>query len=106
MHQEIIDGLAALGFTSGFAIGGNPAEIILWENEASQPSAEELLAASISGSIERERKLVESQRLLAYQQTADPLFFGWQRGDNTEQAWLDAVAAVKAANPYPVLEDN
>jgi hypothetical protein len=26
---------------------------------------------------------------------------GWQRGDNTEQEWLDAVQAVKDAYPYP-----
>lgn len=44
---------------------------------------------------------VEQNRLVAYQKTADPLFFGYQRGDNTEQAWLDAVQAVKDANPYP-----
>ena len=24
-----------------------------------------------------------------------------RRGDGTEQAWLDAVAAIKAAHPYP-----
>jgi hypothetical protein len=44
---------------------------------------------------------VDAARLAAYQTTSDPLFFEWQRGDGTEQAWLDAVAAVKAANPYP-----
>jgi hypothetical protein len=44
---------------------------------------------------------VERNRQSAYQTTADPLFFGWQRGENTEQAWLDAVQAVKDAHPYP-----
>jgi hypothetical protein len=49
----------------------------------------------------RERKAVEDQRRAAYQTESDPLFFGWQRGDNTEQEWLDAVEAVKQAHPYP-----
>jgi hypothetical protein len=44
---------------------------------------------------------VNAARLTAYQTDSDPLFFEWQRGDGTEQAWLDAVAAVKAAHPYP-----
>ena len=44
---------------------------------------------------------VEAERRAAYEAQSDPLFFEWQRGDGTEQAWLDAVAAVKAAYPYP-----
>jgi len=44
---------------------------------------------------------VENARRIAYQTQSDPLFFEWQRGDGTEQAWLDAVAAAKAAHPYP-----
>lgn len=50
----------------------------------------------------RERAMVEETRRQAYQRDADPLFFGFQRGENTEQEWLDAVQAVKDANPYPV----
>jgi hypothetical protein len=102
MHiQEVIDGLTALGFTGGYAAGGDPAKIILWENEEPQPTEEELLAASPAGALARERALVEEQRRAAYQTESDPLFFGWQRGDNTEQEWLDAVEAVKQAHPYP-----
>jgi len=29
------------------------------------------------------------------------LFFEYQRGEATEQEWLDAVQAVKDAHPYP-----
>jgi hypothetical protein len=36
-----------------------------------------------------------------YQQAADPIFMQYQRGEATEQEWLDAVEAVKDANPYP-----
>jgi hypothetical protein len=100
--QELTDGLAALGFTSGYAAkDGNPAEIILWENEKPQPTEEELLAASPAGALARKQALVEDARRAAYQTESDPLFFGWQRGDNTEQEWLDAVEAVKQAHPYP-----
>lgn len=48
-----------------------------------------------------QRAVVEEVRRNQYQLLCDPLFFGFQRGDNTEQEWLDAVQAVKDANPYP-----
>ncbi len=44
---------------------------------------------------------VDSARRLAYQTDSDPIFFEYQRGDKTEQEWLDAVQAVKDAHPYP-----
>jgi len=47
------------------------------------------------------RRQVESQRLSAYEQTSDPIFFQYQRGDATEQDWLDAVQSVKDNHPYP-----
>lgn len=40
-------------------------------------------------------------RQIAFQKEADPLFFAWQRGENTEQAWIDKVAEIRARYPYP-----
>jgi len=48
------------------------------------------------------REDVEFARMAAYRLTSDPIFFEYQRGDKTEQEWLDAVQAVKDAHPYPV----
>jgi hypothetical protein len=48
-----------------------------------------------------DRKAVEESRRQAYQMQSDPLFFGWQRGDNTEAEWLAAVDKIKTDNPYP-----
>ena len=39
------------------------------------------------------------QRRRAYQDEADPLFFQWQRGDATQQQWLDKIAEIKARLP-------
>ena len=36
------------------------------------------------------------QRKRAYQNEADPLFFKWQRGEATQQQWLDKVAEIRA----------
>ena len=32
----------------------------------------------------------------AYQAEADPIFFKWQRGEATQQQWLDKIAEIKA----------
>lgn len=44
-------------------------------------------------------KKAEANRAQAYQDEADPLFFKWQRGEATEQEWLDKVAEIKARYP-------
>lgn len=49
-----------------------------------QPTASELDA------------LMESRRAKAYRDESDPLFFKWQRGEATEQQWLDKIAEIKA----------
>jgi hypothetical protein len=43
----------------------------------------------------------ETDRRGAYQVESDPIFFQWQRGNATEQEWLDAVQAIKQRYPYP-----
>lgn len=49
----------------------------------------------------RECEAVSIIRQQQYALRSDPLFFGFQRGENTEQVWLDEVEAIKAENPYP-----
>lgn len=44
---------------------------------------------------------IDNLRRQGYQTQSDPIYFEWQRGDKTEQEWLDAVQAVKNAHPYP-----
>jgi len=38
----------------------------------------------------------EGEKRLAYQAESDPLFFKWQAGEGTEQAWLDKRAEINA----------
>jgi len=39
----------------------------------------------------------DERRRIAYAKEADPLFFKWQRGEATQQQWLDKVAEIKAS---------
>ena len=41
----------------------------------------------------------KEQRQQAYEQEADPLFFKWQRGEVTEQEWLDKVQQIRERYP-------
>lgn len=76
-------------------------ENFVWLSSDTQPSKEQcdqiivdLKNKSILDGIKRDRQA-------AYQIEADPLYFGWQRGENTEQAWLEKVADIRARYPYP-----
>lgn len=55
-----------------------------------------------AGAYQREYDAVTVARQFAYRQTSDPIFMQYQRGEATEKEWLDAIQAVKDANPYPV----
>ena len=57
-----------------------------------------------AGTYQREYDAVTIARQTAYQSTSDPIMAQWLRKEATEQEWLDAVQAVKDANPYPVQE--
>lgn len=37
----------------------------------------------------------DERKRMEYQLEADPLFFKWQRGESTEQAWRDKVTEIK-----------
>ena len=55
-----------------------------------------------ASAYQREYDRVTFDRQQGYQQTSDPIFMQYQRGEATEKEWLAAVQAVKDANPYPV----
>ena len=73
-----------------------------WHSEGKKPSLKYFRAEWAQVEYEAACEQVEADRKVAYRLTTDPIFFEVQRGDKTEQEWLDAVQAVKDANPYPV----
>ena len=48
-----------------------------------------------------ELQQVENNRRNAYRNEADPLYLKWQRGDATEQEWLDKIEEIKERFPKP-----
>ena len=84
-----------------WTLDGDSYDGLTWLSDTPKPTQAELDAAWPQVQYDRQVAAIENARRRAYETQSDPLFFEWQRGDGTEQAWLDAVAAVKAAHPYP-----
>jgi hypothetical protein len=84
-----------------WTLNGDDYEGLVWLSDGTAPSEAELEALWPEVQFEVQTERVEQARAVAYRETADPLFFQYQRGEVTEQVWLDAVEAVKTAYPYP-----
>jgi hypothetical protein len=95
--------LTALHPEALWSLVDNDLGTLVWDetNADDAPTKAELDAAWPQVQYDRAYAQVEQARHAAYITDADPLFFRWQRGTGTEQAWLDAVQAVKDAHPYP-----
>ena len=68
------------------------------EEEAARDAEEQAWA---DGAAVREADILQTNRLNAYKSESDPIFFSWQAGESSQQDWLDARNAVKAAHPKP-----
>jgi hypothetical protein len=86
---------------SQWSLNNNDYATLQWFSDTPKPTQAELDAAWPQVKYDNQYAAVEAARRTAYEQQSDGLFFEWQRGDGTEAAWRAAVAAVKAAHPYP-----
>ena len=93
--------LAALYPGAEWSLSGDSYDGLVWHSDSEMPSQEMLDGAWPQVEYDRAYAQVERERHAAYISDADPLFFKWQRGSGSEQAWRDAVQAVKDAHPYP-----
>jgi len=85
-----------------WALDGDTYDGLTWLSNTPKPTQAELDAAWPQVQYQQQRAAIETQRRNAYTQEADPLFFSYQRGEATEQEWLDAVQDIKDRFPYPV----
>lgn len=61
---------------------------------------QELLDSNIYFAKETFNAEQKKKRFAAYTVESDPIFFKSQRGEATNQEWLDAIAAIDARFPY------
>jgi hypothetical protein len=84
-----------------WSINGDNYEGLVWLDSTPKPTQAELDAQWPTVAYNQQVAAVETTRRTQYEAQSDGLFFEWQRGTNTKEAWELAVQAVKDANPYP-----
>lgn len=85
---------------SAHVIVDNNYDTMQWLSEGQAPTYEECVEAWPTVQAQIANKQAESDRRRAFTSEADPLYFGWQRGENSEQEWLDKCAEIRARYPY------
>ena len=86
---------------SEWSILGNDYGTLEWYSESIKPTEAELASQWLEVDYSTNYEAVETTRRTQYEAQSDGLFFEWQRGTNTKEAWEAAVQTVKDANPYP-----
>ena len=84
-----------------WTLNGDAYDGLTWLSDTAKPSQAELDAAWPAVQQARQQAEVDAQRHAAYVAESDPLFFKWQRGEGTEQAWRDKVAEIQARYAQP-----
>ena len=84
-----------------WTLDGDEYSGLTWLDSTPKPTQDELDALWPATAYTNQVAAVETTRRTEYEAKSDGLFFEWQRGTNTKEAWQSAVQAVKDANPYP-----
>jgi len=84
-----------------WSINGNDYDSLQWYSAGTKPTQAQLDAQWPQVDYSNQVAQIEATRRTQYEAQSDGIFFEWQRGTNTKEAWEAAVQAVKDANPYP-----
>jgi hypothetical protein len=86
-----------------WSLNANDLATLSWDGPGAAPSQATLDAAWPTVQHDLQTARVRAERHAAYSAPDGPdsIYFRWQRGDATEQEYLDAVQSVKDAHPYP-----
>ena len=99
----IPDALQSLCPGAEWVLRGNEYDGLEWlDTKQTKPTEEEINAEIARLQAELPNKLAKENRATAYKLEADPLFFKAQRGEATQQEWLDKVEEIKQRFPYEV----
>jgi hypothetical protein len=83
-----------------WSLNGDSYDGLTWLDDSPAPTEAELEAAWPEVQTVRANAAAVAQRSVAYAAEADPLFFYWQAGEGSEEAWLEKRAEIRARYPY------
>lgn len=99
----IPDALQSLCPGAEWVLRGNEYSGLEWlDTKQAKPTEVEVIAEVAKLQAELPNKIAKENRAEAYKLEADPLFFKAQRGEATQQEWLDKVAEIQQRFPYEV----
>ena len=87
-----------------WTLNGDNYSGLTWLSDTPKPTLEELQGLWEIVQYETEIENIQALRKTAYQNESDPIFFDFQRGEATEEEWLNAIQDIKDRYPYPVIE--
>jgi hypothetical protein len=89
-----------------WVLNGDDYSGLEWLSDSDKPTEKQLKNQWAEVKYEIELDEVKAARHAAYiaPSGSDAVFMKYQRGEATEQEWLDAVQAINDAHPYPVKE--
>lgn len=91
-------------FGTNWTLNGDDYSGLTWLSDTPKPTLEELQGLWEIVQYETEIENIQALRKTAYQNESDPIFFDFQRGEATEEEWLNAIQDIKDRYPYPVIE--
>lgn len=103
MSLDISAVLSHLKPNAEWVLNGDHYDGLDWLDDSPKPTLAEIDAAWPEVQVSLANEAARRSRLAAFRDEADPLFFGWQRGENTEQAWLDKCEEIRQRFPYTSL---
>ena len=86
---------------SRWRMNGGDYEGLEWLSEDEKPTKKELESHWDEVQKEAQIERVRKNRAEAYREESDPIFLKWQRGEASEQEWLDKIAEIKERFPKP-----
>ena len=86
---------------SRWRMNGDDYSGLEWLSDNPKPTKEELESHWEEVKTEAQLERARKNRAVAYREESDPIFLQWQRGDATEQEWLDKIAEIKERFPKP-----
>jgi len=91
---------------SQWTLNGENYSDLFWLDDSPKPTEKELQAQWAGVKYKIQLQSAKDARHSAYiaPNGSDAVFMKYQRGEATEQEWLDSVEAINDANPYPVKE--
>ena len=84
-----------------WTLNNNDYSTLVWLSDGTPPTQAQLDAQWPAVAYQQQVAQVKATRRTQYEAQSDGIYFEWQRGTNTQEAWEAAVQAVKDANPYP-----